>query len=381
MKALFIIQGEGRGHMTQALALEQMLQETGHTVSCMLIGTSSRREVAPFFKSKAKASVKTFTSPNFYYDKNKKSIDLWKTVFYNLFGVFNFFFELRKIHSIVKEECPDVIINFYDMLGGFYFALYRPRTKRLCIAHQYLSYHQDFPFAKGYPIQKRCFQITNWLTSLNTHKKIALSFRPLSNTRKDLTIAPPLLREEIFGLSPTREGYILAYVVNQGYAYELMQWHQKNKKIRIHCFWDNKEKEEQWSPWKNLTFHHINDQKFLNYMQGCIGYVSTAGFESICEAMYLNKPVMMVPVERQYEQACNALDAVLAKAGIATDQFMLDGFLKYLSTHNPAYGHFNIWVRMTKAIIMKEIEEPLPRESKYFFWTSFSDLKIELNDR
>ena len=69
-------------------------------------------------------------------------------------------------------------------------------------------------------------------------------------------------------------------------------------------------------------------------MTGCLGYVSTAGFESICEAMYLGKPVMMVPVENQYEQACNALDAVKAGAGITNNKFIFDSFLDYLSTHS-----------------------------------------------
>jgi len=32
MKFLFIVQGEGRGHFTQALAMEEMLYRNGHKV-------------------------------------------------------------------------------------------------------------------------------------------------------------------------------------------------------------------------------------------------------------------------------------------------------------------------------------------------------------
>jgi hypothetical protein len=53
----------------------------------------------------------------------------------------------------------------------------------------------------------------------------------------------------------------------------------------------------------------------------CRGLVSTVGFESICEAMYLGKPVMVIPVQGQYEQACNALDTVHSGAGIASEDF------------------------------------------------------------
>lgn len=52
-------------------------------------------------------------------------------------------------------------------------------------------------------------------------------------------------------------------------------------------------------------------------MAGCKAYASTAGFESICEAMYLGKPVLMVPAH--IEQDCNAYDAMKAGAGIISD--------------------------------------------------------------
>ena len=37
MKVLFVIQGEGRGHLTQALSLKQMLHNEGHEVVGVLV--------------------------------------------------------------------------------------------------------------------------------------------------------------------------------------------------------------------------------------------------------------------------------------------------------------------------------------------------------
>ena len=56
-------------------------------------------------------------------------------------------------------------------------------------------------------------------------------------------------------------------------------------------------------------------------MAACKGLICTAGFESVCEAMYLGKPVVMVPVAGQYEQACNALDGEHSGAGKKADFF------------------------------------------------------------
>ena len=40
MRYLFIIQGEGRGHLTQAMTLERLLTSHGHEVVKMLVGKS-----------------------------------------------------------------------------------------------------------------------------------------------------------------------------------------------------------------------------------------------------------------------------------------------------------------------------------------------------
>lgn len=55
-------------------------------------------------------------------------------------------------------------------------------------------------------------------------------------------------------------------------------------------------------------------------MAGCKAYASTAGFESVCEAMYLGKPILMVPAH--IEQDCNAYDAEKSGAGIISSDLI-----------------------------------------------------------
>ena len=49
MKFLFIVQGEGRGHLTQAITLEEILLRNGHEVVEVLVGKSSSRRLPGFF--------------------------------------------------------------------------------------------------------------------------------------------------------------------------------------------------------------------------------------------------------------------------------------------------------------------------------------------
>ena len=81
---IFIVQGEGRGHMTQAISLRDMLERAGHTLSCVLVGKSKRREIPAFFFEKIKSEVVSFESPNFVTDKKGKAIQIFPTITENL---------------------------------------------------------------------------------------------------------------------------------------------------------------------------------------------------------------------------------------------------------------------------------------------------------
>ena len=65
---------------------------------------------------------------------------------------------------------------------------------------------------------------------------------------------------------------------------------------------------------ENLVFHQLDDVAFLDAMSRCRGLMCTAGFESVCEAMYLGKPVYMMPAGRQHKmvQMIEMMNQVLA---------------------------------------------------------------------
>ena len=81
LRVLFAVQGEGRGHMTQALAIRQMLVAQGHTVCAALVGQSAQRKPADFFVEGLDAPVHTFESPNFAYHPDTHVLSLGRTFF------------------------------------------------------------------------------------------------------------------------------------------------------------------------------------------------------------------------------------------------------------------------------------------------------------
>ena len=265
MKFLFIVQGEGRGHMTQTISMQDILVRHGHQVVDVLVGKSEFREIPKFFYDKINVPIHTYESPNFLKSKNNKGIVLLATVTYNLKRCRRYFKSMAFIHQRIKETKPDLVLNFYEPLAGLTYAIYRPKVPYMCVGHQFLLFHKDFVFPAGQRIQRFLLNFNSWVTSLRATKLIALSFTPMTDiARKRLFVVPPLLRKEVLEITPGNSNYILGYMLNPGYSEEIIRWHNSNPTVVGHFFWDKKDAPEDMEVEPNLFFHRISDVKFLD---------------------------------------------------------------------------------------------------------------------
>lgn len=360
MKILFIIQGEGRGHLTQALSLHQKLTADGHQIVGALVGKSPVRKLPAFFSEKINTPVYSFESPNFLPTAKNKQVNLLKSVIYNFARAYTYIGSLWYINRMIKETEAEVVVNFYEMLTGLTYFLFRPKAVMICIAHQYLFFHPEFTFPKVNPISRGMMIFYTRVTTWGSSKKLALSFRKMDEVPgKGIVVVPPLIRREVIDAVPSKGDYLHGYMLNSGFSEEVKTWHKEHSDVKMHFFWDKKGEDEETRINDNLTFHQLNDTLFVNYMAGSKAYATTAGFESVCEAMYMNKPVLMVPTH--IEQACNAHDAYLSGAGMVSDSFNLDKLLELSENHSPNL-HFRHWVNQADWLILREFRQDLLTE-------------------
>lgn len=357
MKYLFIIQGEGRGHMTQALSLAKILRGAGHEICHVIVGKSERRSIPAFFTEKIQAPITQLDSPNFVTDKDQKSVKPFRTVVYTLLKATVYQKSIQAIDEIVNTHEPDVIINFYDFLGGLYQFAKRPKARFICIAHQFLLAHPEFTFPQKRHLDKLSLKMGNKIACLGAHKILGLSFQHFEDQpRKKLFVVPPLLRDEVKAVKISEGEHFLVYMVNPGYASEVEAFHTKHPDQSLHCFWDKKDKPNPYVIDEKLHFHQLDDRHFIEKMASAKGYVTTAGFESVCEAMYMGKPILMVPVAGHYEQACNAVDAIKAGAGISSDTFDIGLLHDYLPKHQPIRERFQAWADQAEQYFLKHLQ-------------------------
>lgn len=355
MKFLFIIQGEGRGHFTQALVMKEMIGRHGDEVVACLVGKSPSRQLPDYFLTKMNVPLLPFDSPNFLPTAQNKRPDLLKSTLSNLIHFPGFVSNMMFIRKKIKEYKPDIVINFYELLAGLTYLLFSPSVPMVCIGHQYMFLHHKFRFPQKSAIALFSLRFFTRLTSFGSVRKLALSFYPMADDiRRSISVVPPLLRSDVLNRQPVAGEYIHGYVLNSGYIEDIKKWQQKHPDEKLEFFWDKKDAEETVNITPNLTLHRINDKKFLYYMAGCKAYSTTAGFESVCEAVYMQKPVLMVPAH--IEQECNAWDAMKIGAGVISNDFDLDKLLAIIPEYTPNTA-FRRWVSHAESLIYAEFRE------------------------
>ncbi len=317
MRYVFIVQGEGRGHLTQAISMERLLRESGHEVAAVLVGKSPARKLPAFFAGTIKAPVEMFESFNFVPSASNRKASSLKTGLYNILHMAGFIPSIRFISRRLKEIRPDVVVNFYDILGTMGYRLSGLKAPMVCLGHQFLFLHKDFRFPRtGYSGHYALNMFTR-MVAWGSAKILALSFRPMPDDQKRrIKVVPPLLRPAVLDLRPASGaddpavrdgGYIHGYMLNAGFSQDVLEWHAAHPEVPLRFFWDRADEAPVKVVDETLSFYYLNDEEFLRQMAGCHAYASTAGFESVCEAMYLGKPLLMVP--SHIEQKCNAYDA------------------------------------------------------------------------
>lgn len=356
MKLLFIVQGEGRGHLTQAIAMYEILTRNGHKVVATIVGLSKNKHAPDFYIDSIKAPIYTIQSPYLNFG-NGKSLNLLKTIAGQLRKAKKYLSNAKAVNDAVSFHKPDAILNFYEMTAGFYSYYYKQKVPIICIGHQYLISHKEFETIKGKAVDRMLLNVNTRLTSIGSSRKLALSFTTMNaDIENKITVIPPLLRSSIKLAKVESKNFLLAYVTNHNLLEDLLEWQGKNSETKIHCFLDKKDIEDDTEIQKNFRIYKIDANHFIEKMAKCKGLITTAGFESVCEAMYLGKPVMMVPIKKHIEQRINAHDGQRAGAGIYNSKFNISKFIDYIPQHKDVSSKFKKWLSKGDDIIINTIE-------------------------
>ena len=284
MKILYGIQGTGHGHISRAREILPLL--SGYAdIDVLISGYNCKMDLEDF-------RVMRRRGISFEYD-SKGSVSVLDTAL-NIKPI-RF---LQDVQNLVLDEY-DLVISDYEPIVSW--ASVTSKTPCIGLSHQaaFLSEKSPRPEKKSVVAEQVMRYFAPCTIPIGFHFK-----------RYDTFIEPPIIRQQILDLNPVTGDHITVYL--PAFDHEtLVSVFSAVKNVRWEIF----------SPFcdtpttkGNITVNPVGNVPFLKSFESSIGVVTSGGFETCAEAMYMGKKLMVIPIKNQYEQLCNA--AALKEMGI-----------------------------------------------------------------
>ncbi len=283
MKILFGIQITGNGHITRSEVLIKKLESLGHTVDIVVSGSSSGLNVG----AKWKFSGFTLFSNGFGGVNYLKSI-LWVNPF-------------KIVRDVIKlsKEYYDLVISDFEPISIWSSFFGGKKCISICNQNSILDTSGNY--------LKKLFIL------IMTFGSIRLKY---SYTKLDSSgYYPPV----DLGLGEITSGNtIVVYMPYTNYR-EIIKVAKNFSDVNwvIYCGFDQVIS-------SNILLKKIDRSGFIESLKSSKGVITSCGFSTTIEALYLKKKLWAIPLRGQWEQIENS--KILKNLGIFTSEFSVENF-------------------------------------------------------
>jgi len=283
VKILYALQGTGNGHVSRARDLVPRFAKHAD-VDVLISGAASTIDLGFPVKYHKYGLAMVYNA--------KGGVSYWKSLWSNKLITF-----FKDVWYLKVKDYDLVVVDFEPITS---YACKFKGVTALQISHQaaYWSDHSPRP-------QRRVLH-WEWVLKYMSPAvyKIGFHFQPY-----DRFVLPPIIRREVRNLVPSKGESILVYLPSYA-GDELAAFFAQFPGQKFEIFTTTTSQVHA----QNITLQQPSVAQFLQAISKCKAVICGAGFETPAEALHLGKPLLVIPIEGQYEQACNA--AALALLGI-----------------------------------------------------------------
>ncbi len=336
--------------MSQAMALMEVLEDAGHTVESVFAGSSTSDSLPKYFTEFFHCNVVSFYSPYFLRTPNKKGIYVGRTLLFNIARSLVYMREVRRIRNEIHKLAPDVVFNFYDLVGALALKKVNPGIRRIGIGHHFFLHLDGYQCNKDSAWHRWLLSKHTSLVMRSCDRVLALSYREVRGD-SNISVIPPLVRRIFRDINYKPLDRYLVYFLNEGFIFDLIRISREDPGFFADVF-------TTITPEINLPsgikIHPLDDLKFKEMMMTCKGLITTAGFDTLAEAAYLGIPMVAVPSHHHFEQKCNGADLEQTGMGNVVDHLEPGIQHRMNSYDNNTYRQ---WVDQTSEMILKCMKE------------------------
>ena len=296
MKILYGVVGEGMGHAMRSRVILEHLVEQKHDVEIMASGR------AVDFLAKRFEGVNKIHGLHMIYEENRvrPAKTLWSNVVTGAVGVPQ---NIAAYFDLITTFRPEAVISDFESWTYLYAKTHRlpilsidnmQIINRTTLPEEIVAGHKtEFQLTKAFIKSKLPWCDEYFITTF---------FGP--TIRKERTrLFPPILRPEILSARRRSGEHLLVYTTGEGNEGFTEALAKTGLECRIYGM-RRGIAEEQVD--RNLRFQPFSEDKFIDDLASCKAVIAGGGFTLMGEAVYLRKPMLAVPLARQFEQVLNA---------------------------------------------------------------------------
>jgi len=242
---------------------------------------------------------------------------------------------LRLLYNVAKAFKPHVVISDFEFYSSLLSKLMR--IPLISVDNIHVITQTEIEVPERYLGERIVAEgvIRSFILKPKAYLISTFFFPPVKNDRK-VSLFPPVLREEIMRLNPKDEGHVLVYQTSDSNLKLIPLLKAINKKFVVYGF--NRAEEDE-----NIHFRIFNEDQFFQDLASCQAVITNGGFTLIGEALYLQKPILSIPIRGQFEQIINAI--YIERLGYGEnheelDKSKVESFLENIDTYKKVLNNY-----------------------------------------
>jgi uncharacterized protein (TIGR00661 family) len=297
-KIVISLCGEGRGHATRIATLVERLDDE-HEI---LVFTSD--DAFAFLSHRFAAGqprVRVAEIPGIVFQYTGGRLDVMKSIAAGLD------YQARQLGPLVDRMMGELesfgadvaVVDFEPALPR---AAGRMGIPLVSVDHQHflLAYDLD---ALPWTLQWNAWFMSRavWLYVAEAADTVVSAFfrPPLRRGWEHVVQVGPLLRREILAAEPRDDGFIVSYLRRHTPFSAIEALADCGLPVRVYGLGHRE-------PAGHVSFHAIDERRFVDDLAGCRAVVAAAGNQLIGEALHLGKPMLLLPEKAHAEQLMNS---------------------------------------------------------------------------
>ncbi len=295
-KVCISLSGEGRGHATRVRAIIESIRHE-HDVS--VFASNDAFEFLDGLYRGNRVGVHRISGLRFHYTQ-KGRLNFLRTGIEAVSSFRRLWHARQALEEHLQREQPDlVVVDFEPIL---------PRAARrlglpfVSVDHQHFLTTYDLrtlPWRLRLQALLMASVVRGYYSGQRETVVSSFFFPPLRRGCHNVTQVGVMLRPEVLARAPERRGHLVAYWRRFVPSSVLDGLQATRREVRIYGLGEQPRR-------GNLVFRGIEEHRFLEDLATCDALVSTAGNQLVGEALYLSKPILVLPEARNFEQYINA---------------------------------------------------------------------------